>query len=107
MPIGSHNTFIGLLFIKGIIGLLLYVVPLILTTVYLFFKSFIRRDYLAGFFVILIFLMYSFTENIEILSYLMWPGWLFIGMSLRACSYRCDLNAIDFEDNGQAFVVRK
>ena len=107
MPIGSHNAFIGLLFIKGIIGLLLYVIPLVTTTVYLFFKSFYKRDYLSGFFVILIFFMYSFTENIEILSYLMWPGWLFIGMALRACSYRCDLNAIDFEDNGQAFVVRK
>ncbi|KJG14582.1 hypothetical protein UB38_03095 [Photobacterium iliopiscarium] len=37
MPIGSHNAFIGLLFIKGIIGLLLYVIPLVITTVYLFF----------------------------------------------------------------------
>ncbi|WP_256384761.1 O-antigen ligase family protein [Photobacterium toruni] len=107
MPIGSHNTFIGLLFIKGIIGLLLYVIPLIVTTIYLSFKSFIRRDYLSGFFVIFIFLMYSFTENIEILSYVMWPGWLFIGMMLRACFYKCNINAIDFEDNGQIFVERQ
>ncbi|WP_394167521.1 O-antigen ligase family protein [Photobacterium piscicola] len=107
MPIGSHHTFIGLLFIKGIIGLLLYVIPLVVTTLYLFIKSFIRRDYLSGFFVILIFLMYSFTENIEILSYLMWPGWLFIGMTLRACFYDCHFNEIDFEDNGQVFVVPK
>ncbi|PSW35623.1 hypothetical protein C9J21_00715 [Photobacterium phosphoreum] len=107
MPIGSHHTFIGLLFIKGIIGLLLYVIPLIATTLYLFFKSFIRRDYLSGFFVILIFFMYSFTENIEILSYLMWPGWLFIGMTLRACFYDCHFNEIDFEDNGQVFVEPK
>lgn len=107
MPIGSHHTFIGLLFIKGIIGLLLYVIPLVVTTLYLFIKSFIRRDYLSGFFVILIFFMYSFTENIEILSYLMWPGWLFIGMTLRACFYDCHFNEIDFEDNGQVFVVPK
>ena len=104
MPIGSHNTFIGLLFIKGIVGLLLYVAPLIITTLYLLFKSFSKRDYLSGFFVILIFFMYSFTENIEILSYIMWPGWLFVGMSLRACFYDCDLNEIDFEGGGQVFV---
>ncbi|MEC6907161.1 hypothetical protein VXS04_05665 [Photobacterium piscicola] len=107
MPIGSHHTFIGLLFIKGLIGLLLYVIPLVVTTLYLFIKSFIRRDYLSGFFVILIFFMYSFTENIEILSYLMWPGWLFIGMALRACFHDCHFNEIDFEDNGQVFVVPK
>lgn len=107
MPIGSHNTFIGLLFTKGIIGVVLYLIPLVLTVIYMLFKSFIKHDYLAGFFIIVIFLIYSFTENVEILSYMMWPGWLFLGLSLRACFYHCNLSEIDFEDNGQVYVERK
>lgn len=107
MPIGSHNTFIGLLFIKGIIGLLLYLIPLLMTVIYMLFKSFVNHDYLSGFFVVVIFFIYSFTENIEILSYIMWPGWIFIGFVLRACFYKCNLNEIAFEDGGQVFVERK
>ena len=40
MPIGTHHSWFGLLFVKGIVGLLALAIPMILTSIYLFWQSF-------------------------------------------------------------------
>lgn len=107
MPIGSHNTFIGLLFTKGLVGILLYMVPLIVSICFFTYKSFYKRDFLAGFFVIVIFTIYSFTENVEILSYIMWPGWFFIGLVLRASQQDCYLDDFYYDEKGRCYIRDK
>lgn len=82
MPIGTHHTWYGLLFVKGAAGLLALAIPLIFTTFFLFlyqFKSSVAR---TGFLLVLVIVCYSFFENLEILAYLYWPILLWIGISL-------------------------
>ena len=83
MPIGSHHTWFGLLFVKGIIGLLALLAPILWTLAVLVAHA--RREPVAAcaLQVLLVIIAYSFGENLEILSYLIWPGMLAIGIALR------------------------
>jgi hypothetical protein len=85
MPIGTHNTWAGLLFVKGLVGLLALVVPMLATVATLLWRGSNPRYQLGsvGFGLILILCLYSFGENLEILAYLYWPGVIVLGMALK------------------------
>ena len=82
MPIGSHHSWLGLLFVKGIVGAIALAIPMAATTLYLFYLS--MRSALArtGLGVMLVLSLYTFGENLEILAYLFWPGLLVVGSAL-------------------------
>jgi len=83
MPIGSHHSWYGLLFVKGIVGFLALAIPLIYTSLYLMWNSLkSKMCYTAGL-MVLVFVCYSFFENLEILSFIYWPALLWIGISLN------------------------
>ena len=82
MPIGSHHSWLGLLFVKGIVGVIALAVPLACTTAYLAANA-IRSDIArTGLGVMLVLSLYSFGENLEILAYLYWPGLMVVGHAL-------------------------
>jgi hypothetical protein len=83
MPIGSHHTWFGLLFVKGSIGLLALAIPLLISAGY--FLLFIHKNTMAraAFCMLLVLICYSFFENLEILAYLYWPALLWLGMTLK------------------------
>lgn len=83
MPIGSHHSWYGLLFIKGLVGLLALAVPMFITGIYLFFYSQFSKVAQTGLCLLAVFVCYSFFENLEILSYLYWPALLWIGMAFN------------------------
>jgi hypothetical protein len=83
MPIGSHHTWYGLLFVKGIVGLLAFAIPLVLTSIYLLFLSYKSDIARSAAFILIVFICYSFFENLEILTYLYWPALLWIGIALN------------------------
>lgn len=83
MPIGSHHTWYGLLFVKGIIGFIAFAVPLAWSIVELALKSLSDRVARCALGVVLAIAIYSFADNIEIVTYLIWPGLLMIGIGLR------------------------
>ncbi len=83
MPIGSHHTWHGLLFVKGAVGLLGLAVPMAWSIGELALKSQADRVARAGLGVMLAFLLFSFGDNIEITAYLVWPGMLLVGIALR------------------------
>ena len=87
MPIGSHHTWYGLLFVKGIVGFVGLAIPMLATFVELVAKAQTNRMARSGLAMTLVLLMYSFGENLEVLAYLYWPGLLLIGKSL-AMRYR-------------------
>ncbi len=95
MKIGSHHTWLGLLFIKGAGGFLLLLFSLSLSLGYLFWKGCQRMAWQPALYLMLIFFLYCFTENIEMLSYLLWPGWLCLGMWFRCLAQGKTLNEID------------
>lgn len=83
MPIGSHHTWYGLLFVKGITGFLALLIPL-LWQFSLAVKDTIRSARgVLPFGIILVFVLLSFGENIEIEVYLLWPSLLILGIHAR------------------------
>jgi len=84
MPIGSHHTWFGLLFVKGAVGVIALAVPLIWSTIEFALLAFTRST--AGriaFGMVLLMSFYSIGENLEILAYLMWPGLIVMGIAAR------------------------
>jgi ABC-type multidrug transport system fused ATPase/permease subunit len=97
MPIGSHHSWAGLLFVKGIVGFMALAVPLGFSFIDLLIKSTDSRRPTAkvGLSIVMILFLYTFGENLEILVYLYWQGLLVMGIgcqekpiSLENCEYK-------------------
>jgi hypothetical protein len=83
MPIGTHHSWYGLLFVKGIVGLLALAIPMLITALYLLSQSRTSQLSYSAFCMFLVFIFYSFFENLEILAFIYWPALLWIGMALN------------------------
>lgn len=85
MPIGSHHTWYGLLFVKGSVGFWALAVPMLVTFFVLWVKSLNPRypTCRVGLSMVMILFLYTFAENLEILVYLFWPGMIVMGIALR------------------------
>lgn len=83
MMIGSHHSWYGLLFVKGIVGFLALAIPMLASFIYLLFRSFQSRTGRVGLAMVLILFLYTFGENLEVLAYIIWPGLLLIGLAAQ------------------------
>lgn len=83
MPIGSHHTWYGLLFVKGIVGFFALLIPLIWSFVDLLLKAQTSKTAQTGLNMLIIIFLYTFGENLEILVYLTYPAFLMLGIALR------------------------
>ena len=83
MPIGSHHTWFGLLFVKGIVGFLALAIPMLLTFFVLLFKAQKETTARTGLAILFILFLYTFGENLEILAYLFWPGLVVMGIAFK------------------------
>jgi hypothetical protein len=83
MPIGSHHTWNGLLFVKGGVGFAALAIPMLWTFFELLLKA--QRDPIAraALGVVIVLFINSNGENLEILCYLLWPGLLLIGIAMN------------------------
>ena len=84
MPIGSHHTWYGLLFVKGAVGAIALAIPLAWSILEFALLAVTRSK--AGriaFGMVLLMAFYSIGENLEILAYLMWPGLIAMGIAAR------------------------
>ena len=82
MPIGSHHTWLGLLFVKGLAGALIFAAALTATLIALM-RYYNNHTIWPALCMMLPIGFYTFTENLEILAYLLWPAFLFVGITLR------------------------
>ncbi len=83
MPIGSHHSWYGLLFVKGIVGLFALTIPFFISILYLFWRSISDKTAQTALCLMAVFVCYSFFENLEILTYLYWPALLWVGIALN------------------------
>jgi len=83
MPIGSHHSWYGLLFVKGIVGLLALAVPMLWSFIDLLVKAQNSAVARVGLSMVLILFLYTFGENLEILAYLFWPALVIMGMAFK------------------------
>ena len=83
MPIGSHHTWYGLLFVKGLVGFLAFLVP------FLWQLALALKDAAMGprgrlpLGIMMTLTLLSFGENIEIEAYLLWPALIVLGIHAR------------------------
>ncbi|WP_353220692.1 O-antigen ligase domain-containing protein [Salinisphaera sp. S4-8] len=86
MPIGSHHTWFGLLFVKGLTGAVALIIPMVASfwmAGRLSLRDPVGRVALS---MLLLLTLYSFGENLEILAYLYWPALFLVGIAARRAS---------------------
>jgi hypothetical protein len=83
MAIGTHHSWYGLLFVKGVAGLLALAMPFAVTLAALVVRAQSRPVARTALEVCIVLVLFSFGENLEILAYLFWPALVLIGMALR------------------------
>lgn len=83
MPIGSHHTWVGLLFTKGIVGFIALAVPLLWSFIHLLIKAQRSKTAKVGLSIVLVLFFFTFAENIDLLTYLYWPGLLIMGIAFK------------------------
>ena len=96
MPIGSHHTWYGLLFVKGAVGAVALAVPLAWSMIEFALLAITRsRAGRIAFGMVLLMTFYSIGENLEILAYLMWPGLIVMGIAARELQSAAQITAAD------------
>lgn len=83
MPIGSHHTWFGLLFVKGVVGFLALAVPLGLHICMVMADAARNPRGRLPLGILMTMVLLSFGENIEIEAYMLWPGLVMLGVHLR------------------------
>lgn len=83
MPIGTHHTWFGILFEKGLVGLIGLAVPLVWSFIDLVYKAHKNTTAKAGLSVLLVIFLFTFGEKIESLTYLYWPGLVLMGIAFK------------------------
>ena len=80
MPIGSHHTWWGLLFVKGLVGFLAFLVPMVYQTLLALVDAARHKRGRLPLSVVMTMVLLSFGENIEIEAYMLWPGLIVLGI---------------------------
>jgi len=88
MPIGTHHTWWALLFVKGIVGFLAFSVPFVCHFAVVAKDAIVHPQGRLPLGILLVFLILSFGENVEIEAYLLWPALVMLGTHLREMSDR-------------------
>ncbi|MEM9669059.1 MAG: O-antigen ligase domain-containing protein [Pseudomonadota bacterium] len=97
MPIGSHHTWYGLLFVKGAVGAVALAVPLVWSLLEFALLAMMRsRSGKLAFAMVLLMCLYSVGENLEILAYLIWPGLIAMGIAARELQERSKVRKQNF-----------
>ena len=80
MMIGSHHTWWGLLFVKGLSGLLSLLVPLAWQTMIALLDAARSPRGRLPLSIMMTIILLSFGENLEIEAYMIWPGLVVLGI---------------------------
>lgn len=83
MPIGSHHTWFGLLFVKGLAGLIALAIPMLWQLVLALTDAAHGPRGRLPMAIMMVFIMLSFGENIEIETYMFWPALIILGIHAR------------------------
>jgi hypothetical protein len=83
MPIGTHHTWFGILFEKGLVGLIALAIPLLWSFIDLLYKAYKNKTAKVGLSVLIVLFLFTFGERIEGLAYLYWPGLVIMGMAFK------------------------
>lgn len=88
MPIGTHHSWYGLLYVKGLVGVVALSIPLACSLLYLWWQAQHSDVANTALSLLVVITLYSFFENLEILAYLYWPALLWMGYALNPINTR-------------------
>ena len=88
MPIGSHHTWWGLLFVKGVVGMLALLVPFVWQTLIAVIDAAKGPRGRLPMGIMMTLTLLSFGENVEIEAYMLWPGLVILGIHAREIAHR-------------------
>lgn len=83
LPIGSNHTWFGLLFIKGLVGFVAFLIPLLCTFIDLLIKAQKSVTAKVALSIVLTIFLFTLNDNQEVLFYLYWPGLVIIGIAFK------------------------
>ncbi len=83
MPIGSHDTWFALLFIKGLVGFIALAVPFLWSFIDLIIKAQNSKTARVGLSILLVLLVFTFSEGLDLLIYIFWPGLVMVGIAFK------------------------
>jgi hypothetical protein len=95
VPIGTHHTWIGTLYEKGMVGVFALVVPMVWSFIDLISKARSSKVAQVGLSILLVLCLFTLGERIEGLAYLYWPGLVIIGIAFKERKE----NGFDFSKN--------
>lgn len=87
MPIGSHHTWYGLLFVKGIVGFVALLVPMVWHALVVLIDAARSPRGRLPCALLLNLVILSLGENIEVEVYLLWPAFVLLGIHLREITH--------------------
>lgn len=83
MFIGSHNTWIGLLFVKGIVGFIALAIPMMCSFIDLLVKAQKSPVAKIALRILIVIFLNTFADSIEVTAYLIWPALVFLGIASK------------------------
>ncbi|NEO98999.1 MAG: O-antigen ligase domain-containing protein [Symploca sp. SIO2E9] len=83
MPIGSHHTWFGALYLHGLVGFIALAIPMLYTLISLLIKAQQSKIAQTGLALILVMFIFSLAENLEGLAFLYWPGLMMLGIAFK------------------------
>ncbi|WP_371153825.1 O-antigen ligase domain-containing protein [Jannaschia sp. 2305UL9-9] len=95
MPIGSHHTWYGLLFVKGLVGFAALLVPMLWHTGVAMIDAARNPRGRLPLGILMTIILLSFGENVEIEAYMLWPGLILLGIHLRELATDAATKAAD------------
>ena len=87
MPIGSHHTWVALLYTLGLVGCIALAIPMCWSFIVLFIKAQKSKMGRAALSVFLVIAIFTTAETLDSLAFLYWPGLLIMGIAFRRTAY--------------------
>jgi hypothetical protein len=83
LPLGTHHTWNSALYTHGIVGCAAFAIAMIWSIIELLIKAPHSELARVGLSTLLILTLFSFSENLDSLSYIFWPGLLVVGIAFK------------------------
>ncbi len=83
LPIGSHHTWVGLLYTKGLVGFMALLIPVLWSFIELLIKAGNSKIAETSLSILLVLLIFSVGEQIDVLGYICWPGFIIMGIAFK------------------------
>jgi hypothetical protein len=99
MPLGTHQTWIGLLYTHGIVGFSAFTVAFLWSFLTILLKAKESETARVGLTLFVCITLASFVDNIDFLAYSIWPALLIIGIALNEKVYTIEAKSQFFTED--------